>query len=310
MLRALVQCSGGLALFLWGLQKIKSDFKSSLSSKVQKIVALLTFNFATAVLTGLFITMLMQSSSAAIIIIIALVNLNLLDFRQALGIIVGANIGTTVTVQLLSFDLANHLGFFFGAAFFFYLVDYFSSWRFSKYLAQGLIAFSAILLGLEFLSSSLYILKDSIFFIDLITYLSHHPLLALIVGLIVTAIVQSSSALTALVVALAKQNLITLEAAIALALGSNIGTCVTAFFASLGGRDGARLTAWSHLYFNLIGVLIFIPLLPYFVQGIEYFSSDLSRQIANAHTSFNLLTAGVIFLVRQQLIDFISRFHN
>ena len=148
MLKALVQCSGGLALFLWGLQKIKSDFKRGLSSKAQKIVALLTLNFATAVLTGLIITMLMQSSSAAIIIIITLVNLNLLDFRQALGVIVGANIGTTVTVQLISFNLANHLGLFFSAAFFFYLLDYFSSWHFSKYLAQALIAFSAILLGL------------------------------------------------------------------------------------------------------------------------------------------------------------------
>ena len=310
MLKALTQCCGGLLLFLWGMQKIKNNFENVLNSKLRNVLSVLTLNFGVAVITGLLITILIQSSSAVIIIIISLVNLNLLNFRQAVGLIVGTNIGTTITVQLISFNLTNHLGLFFGSGLFFYVLYYLTNLKFSKYLGQGLTSFSILLLGLELLSGSLAGLEESLIFLNLIKYLATWPLLGLAVGLIITIIVQSSSALTALVVALAKQRLIILETAVAVALGSNIGTCITAFLAAIGGSRKARLTAWAHFYFNLVGVIIFLPILPYFVHLLQAFSFDLSRQIANAHTMFNLLTAIVIFLGRNKFITLIYKFHD
>ncbi|MBM7557892.1 Na/Pi cotransporter family protein [Halanaerobacter jeridensis] len=310
MLKALMQCCGGLALFLWGLQKIKTNFQSVVSSKAKEVVSILTLNFGVAMITGLLITMLIQSSSAAIIIIISLVNLKLLDFNQAVGLIAGVNVGTTVTVQLISFNLTNHLGIFLGSGLFFYVLYYVTDLRCAKYFGQGLSSFSILLLGLELLSGSLVGLEENLLFINLIVSLATWPLLGLIVGLITTSIVQSSSAVTALVVALAKQRLIILEAAIAIALGSNIGTCVTAFLAGVGGSRDAKLSAWAHLYFNLVGVIIFLPLLPYFTHLIQSFSLDLSRQIANAHTLFNLLTAVVIFVFRNKFIALVYKLHS
>ena len=309
MFKALFQFSGGLVLFLWGLQKIKKDFQQIVSFKVQEALSNLTLNFMFAIITGLIITILIQSSSAAIIIIISLVNLKLLNFRQAVGIVVGANIGTTVTVQLISFNLSNYLEFMFISALFFYLIYYFTKINFSKYLGQGLISFSVLLGGLELLSSSLSGLENSLEFVTLLHYLFLWPGLGLLVGLVITAIVQSSSAVTGLVVALAKQKLIVLEAALAVALGSNVGTCITAFLASVGSTREAKLTAWAHLYFNIIGVVVFAPLLPLLNYLLQQFSFDLPRQIANAHTIFNFLTAIIIFLGRDKFITIIHKIH-
>lgn len=309
MFNALVQCSGGLVLFLWGLQKIKNDFQQLVNYKVQRLISLLTWNFIVAIITGIMMTVVIQSSSAAIIIIISLVDLKLLNFRQAVGVVVGTNIGTTVTVQLISFDFTNYLGVIFSSAVFFYLIYYVSKMNWSKYLGQILISFSSLLWGLELLSSSLSGLGNSSWFITFMNYLSTWPYIGLLGGLIITAVVQSSSAVTGLVVALAKQKLIILEVALAIALGSNVGTCITAFLASMGSTREAKLTAWAHLYFNLIGVVLFSPLLPLFTHLLQQFSFDLSRQIANAHTIFNFSTAIVIFIARDKFITGIYKVH-
>lgn len=310
MLKALIQFSGGLVLFLWGLSRINTIFKELVNKKVRKIASILTFNFYTAFITGLIMTILLQSSSATIIIIISLVNSYILDFKQAVGIIVGANIGTTVTIQLISFNLTEGIELFFIMGLVCYFFYYLTKVRLSKYLGYSIIAFSILLFGLELLESSLVSLESNLFFRTSIKVLSSAPLVALLFGLIITAVVQSSSAVTALVVALAKQELIFLKSAITLALGSNVGTCITAFLAAFRGNKDAKLTAWCHLYFNLIGVLILLPLLPYFVYHIESLPVELPRQIANAHTLFNLCTAIIIFIGREQFIAIIIKIHQ
>jgi phosphate:Na+ symporter len=267
----------------------------------------LTVNFAVAIITGIIMTTLIQSSSAVIIIIISLINLELLDFEQAIGVIIGANIGTTATIQLISFNLDNYLGLFILSAVVLYIIYNLTRLALAKYLAQGLVSYSCLLFGLNILSNSLLVVKDKPFFSTVLNFLDEFPLLGLFLGLVVTAIVQSSSAVNALVVALASGGLVRLELAISIALGSNIGTCVTAFLAAIGSNRQAKLAAWAHLYFNIVGVVIILPLLPYFIYVIQYFDSDLSRQIANAHTSFNLLTALVVFIGRNQFITLVHK---
>ena len=310
MIIALAKCGGGLLLFLWGLQNIKTSFAEVVNQKTKEILELLTVNFFLAIIMGIIITMLIQSSSAAIIIIISLVNLEVLNFKQALGVIIGANIGTTITVQLISFNLNNYLVVFLFCGLFFYTVYYFTKIKNYQYLGQGFTSFCCLLGGLNILGSSLLVIKSSVIFIKIIGLIIQWPLLALFLGVCLTSVVQSSSAVTALVVALAKQNLMTLETAIFLALGSNIGTCVTAFLAGIGCSKEAKLAAWAHLYFNVCGVIILLPILPYFITFIQHFTSDLSRQIANAHTLFNLLTAVVITLGRKQFVALVYKLNQ
>ncbi|GAB6098815.1 hypothetical protein JCM16358_06940 [Halanaerocella petrolearia] len=302
-LYSVVQLFFGLILFIGGLQVVKGSFYYAAGSKLNDIIKLLTTNVITGILTGIIITMLIQSSSATTVIIISLVNANMLSLRQALGVIMGANIGTTVTVQLLSFDLDQYIGWITILGLGCYLLYWFLKEERLCYLARGLLGFSILWFGLDVLSGIMVHWQDIDWFIEFLAQLSAQPLLGVLVGALLTALIQSSSALTGVIVALAKSNLIGLPAAISLALGSNIGTCITAFIAALSSSVAAKQTALAHLLFNISGVVILLPLLPVFIRLVRLTNSQLTRQIANAHTIFNIVSTLLVLSVRKHFIN-------
>ncbi|AGB40706.1 Na/Pi-cotransporter [Halobacteroides halobius DSM 5150] len=304
---SVVQLIAGLILFLGGLQAVKDSFYQAAGDKLTTIIRLLTTNVITGILTGMVVTMLIQSSSATTVIIISLVNAEVLSLRKALGVIMGANIGTTVTVQLISFSLGQYIGWIIIASLIINIIYWLTKQRLLKYLGRGLLGFSILWIGLEMLSNIMTYWQDVEWFIDFLAQLSSNPLLGLLLGILVTATIQSSSALTGLVVALAKVNLIGLPAAISLTLGSNIGTCITAFLAAMGSSLAAKRTAIMHLLFNMLGAIVWLPLLPIFTRVVLLTSEQLTRQIANAHTIFNLVNTGLILGVRDQFVALVVK---
>ncbi len=297
----------GLSLFFLGMQGVKDSFYKASGGKIEYLLKKLTDNIIISILTGILVTMLIQSSSATTVIIISLVNADLMSLKQAFGVIMGANIGTTITVQLISFSLQDYLWIIILIGIIFYVIHIISKKKKFKYIARGLLGFSILFIGLELLSNIVSGFQDFQLFIKLLSYLELRPLVGIIVGALITATIQSSSALTAIIVILAKANLITLPLAITLALGSNIGTCITAFFASVNSSKSARQTAWAHILFNSFGVLVVIPILGVFTKMIALTSSDIARQVANAHTIFNVFNTLIIIPIRGIIIKCIVK---
>ncbi|WP_027338752.1 Na/Pi cotransporter family protein [Halonatronum saccharophilum] len=297
----------GLLLFLVGLKVVKDSFYQASHNKIEYIMKRLTKNIFLSIITGILITSIIQSSSATIVIIISLVNAKILSLEEGVGVIMGANIGTTATVQLLSFNLEDYLWLITLIGLGFYLLYYIKRNDNLKYIARGIIGFAILFAGLEVLSSIILNLKRVDSFISLLTYLSVKPMWGILVGIVVTALIQSSSALTGVVVVLAKGNMISLALSITIALGSNIGTCITAFIAGLGTSKTARRVAVADILFNIIGVLAIIPLLPFFIRIMSLTSLSLTRQIANSHTVFNIFNTLLILVWRKRFIDLVVK---
>ncbi|WP_018250189.1 Na/Pi cotransporter family protein [Orenia marismortui] len=298
----------GLILFLLGMESVKDSFYKASGKRLEYLLKSLTNNIFISIITGMIVTMVIQSSSATTVIIISLVNANLLSLEQAFGVIMGANIGTTITVQLISFRLEEYLWVVIILGIIIYLLYYFSRKKSLMYIARGILGFAVLFVGLEILSNIISDFKDLDVFLNLLSYLSLKPMLGILLGLIITAIIQSSSALTGIIVVLAKANMINLNLAITLALGSNIGTCITAFIASLGSSKIAKRAAWAHILFNSFGVLVIIPILTLFVNVITLTSDNLARQIANAHTVFNIFNTVLVLPVRGVFIKLIKNY--
>jgi phosphate:Na+ symporter len=223
------------------------------------------------VATGALITSIIQSSSATSVITIGLVNAGLLSLKQAVSVIAGANIGTTVTAQIVSFRLEKYALPAIGIGFVF---NFLAKKRSYKYFGQILLGFGILFLGLY--------------------TMSYNPLLGIAVAAIFTAIIQSSSATTAIVIAMSIQGIMGIEAAIPLILGSNIGTCFTAGIASIGSSITGKRVALSHLFFNIGGVVLFLFFIDKFSYLVSLTSSSIPRQIANAHTLFNVINAAIL----------------
>jgi len=298
---------GGVALLMYGIRIMGEGLESAAGDTMRKILAALTRNAWLGCLVGTIVTGIVQSSSAITVMTVGFVNAQLMTFRQALGVIYGANIGTTVTGQIMAFQItqialpAIAIGF---------AMQFFSKSRFVKNLGQGILGFGILFLGLMLLKDSVSTLKDNDLAVRLFTDFSHNLILAVIAGTVVTICIQSSSASLGIAMALAAADLITLEAAIALMLGDNIGTCITAQLASIGTHPTARRTAWAHTIHNIVGVVLALALLKWFTpmilslspstEGLEVGSSAyqaaLQRQVANSHTVFNILDA-LLFLI-------------
>lgn len=284
--------AGGLGLFIFGMKSMAEGLQKAAGDRLRRILEMLTFNRYVAVLTGIVITVLVQSSSTTTVMMVGFVNAGLMTLTQAVGTILGANIGTTVTAQIIAFKItelalpAIALGV---------VLSFFFKRRIHKNIGQAVLGFGFLFLGMSVMGDKLSVLRDYPASVDFLATFGQVHILGILAGAVFTVAVQSSSASTATILVLAGSGVLNLESAMAMVLGTNIGTCITALLASIGTSLGARRTAMAHVLFNFIGVLIFYFLLTPFTEIVRSSSSDLARQVANGHLVFNVAST-LLFL--------------
>jgi len=296
---------GGLGLFLFGMRMMSDGLQKSAGNSLKKILEKLTANRFIGTLVGIMVTSIIQSSSATTVMVVGFVNAGLMNITQSLSVVLGANIGTTITAQLIAFKIAKLALPAIGIGVFMRL---FSSKKKYNYYGEVLIGFGLLFLGLSTMKDGFVPLRDSEFFKDAFVMFSSNPVLAIIAGAVITMIVQSSSATMGITIALASTGLIDFYGASALVLGENIGTTITANIAAIGASSNARRAALGHFIFNVIGVAYMLILLKPFVFFIDSItpgaanmvlpSGDnpyIARHIANLHTMFNIINT-IIFL--------------
>jgi phosphate:Na+ symporter len=288
-----ISLMGGLGLFLYGMNLMAEGLEKSAGSKLKRIVELLTSNVLMGVLVGTFVTAIIQSSSATTVMVVGFVNAGIMNLTQAIGVIMGANIGTTVTAQLVSFDLNGMAPISLGIGIILYL---FTSKPKVKNIAEILIGFGILFTGMDFMKNAVEPLAEYKGFTDLLVGFGEHPLLGLLLGFGITAIVQSSSASMGMLIALASQGLVPLNAALPILYGQNIGTCVTSLISSVGASRNAKRAAVMHLIFNILGTAVFLIILnkPVVTLVTNMNPGDVARQIANTHTLFNIISVIIL----------------
>lgn len=254
----ITELMGGLALFIWGMQIMADGLQKSAGDRMRFVLEKLTKTPLLGAIVGTVVTGLVQSSSATTVMLVGFVNASLMSLNQAVGIIFGANIGTTVTAQLVVFKIEWIIMpcIFLGVA-----LRLFATKKSWKTFGEIVLGFGILFLGMKFLSESVMFLRHDEGIKNFLAYISHNLYLGIIAGTVFTGIIQSSSATSGLVIALLGAGLVTVPGGFAIMLGANIGTCVTALLASVGTNYSARRVAVAHIMFNVIGVLIFIPVI-------------------------------------------------
>ncbi len=305
---SIVQMIGGLALFIYGMTTMGKGLERAGGSKLEKTLEKMTGNVFTALIMGMVVTMVIQSSSATTVMVVGFVNAGIMTLKQSVGVILGANIGTTVTAQILRLSGGEGSGNLFmdllkpkNLAYIIVLVGVIimmlAKKRRTRDIADIFTGFGILFIGMAVMEGAVAPLADLPQFADLFAAISN-PVLGVVVGAGVTAIIQSSSASVGILQALSTTGAITYSAAIPIILGQNIGTCITAFLSSLGGSKNARRTAMVHFYFNLIGSIAFLVAI-YAVQyavGFSFWENPIDKGgIANFHTLFNV-TCTLLFL--------------
>ncbi|HBG1167536.1 TPA: Na/Pi cotransporter family protein [Clostridioides difficile] len=297
---------GGLGLFLYGMSLMGEGLQKSAGDKLKKIIELLTSNVVMGVLVGTVVTGIIQSSSATTVMVVGFVNAGIMNLNQAIGVIMGANIGTTVTAQLVSFNLEGIAPIALGIGILFYL---FTSNQKTKHLSEILIGFGILFTGMEFMKDAVAPLAEYKAFTDALLYFSKNPVLGILAGFAITGIVQSSSASMGMLIALASQGILPLSSALPILYGDNIGTCVTSLLSSVGASRNARRAAVMHLSFNVIGTIIFMLVLNKPISAIvtHFDPTDTARQIANAHTLFNLTNVIILLPFSKYIVKLANR---
>ncbi|MGA1842927.1 MAG: Na/Pi cotransporter family protein [bacterium] len=281
---------GGLGLFVYGIHLMGEGLHKAAGNKIRHILKTLTTNPLMATFVGAVVTALIQSSSATTVLAVGFVNAGLMTLSQTVGVIFGANIGTTVTAQIIAFKLTDYALPILGIGF---MLNFFCSKKIWKDIGIFLLGFGMLFLGLSIMTKVVKPFSGNPMIRESFIKYSNNTLFAVLMGIIVTGFLQSSSATTGIVLALATVNLITLDGAIPLILGCNIGTCITAVLASIGTSINAKRTALAHVFFNVIGSVIFLILLKPFKFLVIHTSTDLVRQCANAHTLFNIIGTAI-----------------
>ena len=292
---------GGLAVFIFGMNMMSDCLQKAAGEKMKRILALLTKNPILGVLAGALTTAVLQSSSATTVMAIGFVSAGLMNLPQAISIILGANIGTTMTAQIIAFKLSDYI---YAIIFIGFIISFVVKSERAKNIGQTIFAFGLLFLGIETMGSVMKPLASSPIFTDMIEQVSHIPVLGVAVGTLMTLVVQSSSATIAVLQNFAEQpgpdgvsSILGLVGAIPILLGDNIGTTITALLASIGQTKDAKRTALAHCIFNISGCFLFIWFVKPFAALIQNISpkgpeieaiSVISRQIANAHTLFNI----------------------
>lgn len=278
---------GGLGLFLYGMNLMGDALQRAAGSKLRKLIEVLTNNRFMGVIVGIVVTMVIQSSSATTVMVIGFVNAGLMTLTQAVGVIMGANVGTTVTAQLIALDVTRYAPLAIAAGVAVWIV---ASKKKHKDSAEILIGVGILFVGMDMMSTGLAPLSDMPVFTNIMTNLNN-PIIGMLVGLVLTTVFQSSSASIGLLQALAGQGLVTMNMAFPILFGENIGTTTTGLISSVGANKTAKRAAIIHFLFNLIGTIIFMTLLRIPIQAIVLRISplDVKKQIANAHTLFNII---------------------
>lgn len=292
---------GGLALFLFGMEMMSDSLQKAAGERMRYILGLLTRNPIMGVLAGTLVTAVLQSSSATTVMVIGFVSAGLMTLPQAISIILGANIGTTITAQIIAFEISDYI---YPIIFIGFLISFLAKNKneFAMNLGNTILGFGILFVGIETMGDTMKPLANSQVFLDLIGKVADVPVLGLLLGTIMTVIVQSSSAVIAVLQNFAAQvapdgvsSILGLEGAIPILFGSNIGTTITALLACIGQTRDAKRTAVAHSVFNISGSVLFMFFVPQFARVIAAISPTgnevdiISRQIANAHTAFNVV---------------------
>lgn len=290
---------GGLALFLYGMNTMSDALQKTAGERMKKILSFLTKNPIMGALAGALVTAVLQSSSATTVMAIGFVSAGLMTLPQAISVIFGANIGTTMTAQLLAFKLSDYI---YPIIFIGFMLQFVGKTEKLKNIGMVIFSFGLLFEGIEIMGHVMKPLAGSSVFVDLMAEVSSTPVLGVLLGGVMTLVVQSSSATIAVLQNFAAQpaadgvsSVIGLTGAIPILLGDNIGTTITAILASIGQTKNAQRTAIAHSIFNISGSLVCLCIIPFFAQFVQYISPSgreidvISRQIANAHTTFNVV---------------------
>jgi len=291
----ILSMAGGLGLFLFGMRVMSDSIEKVAGAKLRRILEIFTTNRFSGMVVGVVFTAIIQSSSACTAMVVSFVNAGLMNLYQAAGVIFGANIGTTVTSQLVSFNLSAYAPVFLLAG---VLVAMFCKHEKVKKFADIIIGFGILFLGLSTMSSSMAGMKEEPQVVNLLGSL-HNPVMATLMGLVLTTVIQSSSVTVSIVLLLANQDLLSLSIALYIILGCNIGACTTALLASLSGKKDAKRAALIHFWFNVIGTVVLYAIL-FLAEGpvmklIWSVSSDNGRFVANAHTMIKIFQVIILF---------------
>lgn len=302
---------GGLGIFLFGMDSMSSGMQKLAGQRLKKILALLTTNRVVAILMGMFVTMLVQSSSVSTVMTIGFVNASLLTLKQALGVIFGANIGTTITGWILVLNIGKYGLPMVGAGAILYM---FLKGEKAKTRALTFMGLGMIFLGLQLMSNGLKPVRSMPEFVRLFSLFSADTYFGVLkvafIGALITAIVQSSSATLGITITLAVQGLIDYPTAVALVLGENVGTTITAFLATLNANANAKRAAYAHTIINTIGVIWVTAIFPYYLDFLSNFGSpetNITMAIATAHTMFNVSNVIIFTPFIGYLADFLTK---
>lgn len=299
MVKTIFGLVGGLAIFLFGMNMMSDSLQKAAGEKMKKVLATMTMNPILGVISGALVTAVLQSSSATTVMAIGFVSAGLMTLPQAISIIFGANIGTTMTAQLIAFKISDYI---YIIIFIGFILSFIAKKEKTKYIGDTILSFGLLFLGIDIMGKVMKPLASSPVFVNLIEKVADVPVLGMLVGMMMTLVVQSSSATIAVLQNFAStaipgttDSIIGLAGAIPVLLGDNIGTTITAVLASIGQSRNAKRTAAAHCIFNISGALLFIWFVKPYAALIQKISTEgpevevISRQIANAHTGFNLI---------------------
>lgn len=300
----ILSMAGGLGLFLFGIRTMGDGLENAAGAKLKRMLEVLTGNRFLAVLVGFVVTAIIQSSTATTVMVVGFVNAGMMSLAQAVGVIMGANIGTTVTSLLIALNFSSVAA---AAVLVGVILMLASKKTVVKNLGAIFTGFGLLFLGIDMMSDSMAPLRDSAGFMNFIVTVSEsplRPLFGIILGIVMTAVLQSSSASVGVLQTLAMQGLVPLKFSVFVLFGQNIGTCLTALFSTVGAKKNSKRAAAIHLLFNLIGtgIFILIALLTPYVEWIEKLSPDPMAQIAISHIVFNIVSTVVMFPFAKALV--------
>ena len=300
----ILSMAGGLGLFLFGIRTMGDGLENAAGAKLKRMLEVLTGNRFLAVLVGFVVTAIIQSSTATTVMVVGFVNAGMMSLAQAVGVIMGANIGTTVTSLLIALNFSSVAA---ASVLVGVILMLASKKTVVKNLGAIFTGFGLLFLGIDMMSDSMAPLRESAGFMNFIVTVSEsplRPLFGIILGIVMTAVLQSSSASVGVLQTLAMQGLVPLKFSVFVLFGQNIGTCLTALFSTVGAKKNSKRAAVIHLLFNLIGtgIFILIALLTPYVEWIEKLSPDPMAQIAISHIVFNIVSTVVMFPFAKALV--------
>ena len=296
---------GGLGLFLYGMKLMSDGLENIAGEKLKSILEKITSNKIMGVLVGTIVTAIIQSSSAITVMVVSFVNAGLMTLGQATGVILGSNIGTTITAQMVSLKLEVIAPIFIGIGAIVIVVTKNKRVKDLAYIALG---FGVLFMGMGLMSSSLKPVSELAIFNKFILLVGKNSILGVLIGILITAILQSSSATTGILVALAVSGNLDMSVAFPIILGCNIGTCITAILAGLTANRIAKKAALLHLFFNIFGTILFLPFSDKVVMIVQYLTPDnVARQVANAHTIFNVVITIFILPISKYFVKLVNK---